>query len=96
MCLNTFRLKKVFSYQNSLGSARLLVFISKFNFNKFFQLRLHIFMKIWIIRSFGKKRVWCPVRAAPAQSGPKFKSTSCLKVTVPVPSVFFSVLGLSV
>lgn len=38
----------------------------------------------------------CPVRAAPAQNWPEFKSTSLLKVTTPVPSAFFSTLELSV
>ena len=38
----------------------------------------------------------CPVRATPAQNGLKFKSTSCLNVTTPVPSVFFSALPLAV
>jgi transposase len=38
----------------------------------------------------------CPVRAAPAQNWPEFKSTSLLKVTTPAPSAFFSTLELSV
>jgi hypothetical protein len=39
---------------------------------------------------------YCPVRAAPAQNWPEFKSTSLLKVTTPAPSAFFSTLELSV
>jgi hypothetical protein len=38
----------------------------------------------------------CLVRAAPAQIGSEFKSTSVLKATSPVPSAFFSALELAV
>lgn len=38
----------------------------------------------------------CAVRAAPAQSAAEFKSTPCLKVATPVPSVFFAGSLLSV